>query len=68
MPRSFYNGFFQLGAAFLRKPFVYSDSKLSLLRRHFDQIWHLCFYDKEKVESGGITRHMKEPIEPVIFD
>lgn len=66
MPRSFSRVFFQLSSSFVRPQYLYSDLKISMLRKYMPSIWRTCFDSKLKPQE--VSRKFREPIERVIFE
>ena len=60
LPRAYSRIFFQLSSSFVLPQYLYSDMKISLLRKFMPQIWLACFNSKQLT--------MYEPIEKVIFE
>ena len=42
-PPSFSGLFYQMGACYFRPQFLYSDERISLVRRNIDAVWYSCF-------------------------
>jgi hypothetical protein len=43
---------------------MFSDMKISLIRKYIDSIWYTCYGTKK----GSVERNFSEPIEPFIFE
>lgn len=66
MPRSFSRVFFQLSSSFVRPQYLYSDLKISMLRKYMPSIWRTCI--DSKLKPSEVSRKFREPIERVIFE
>jgi hypothetical protein len=66
MPQSFSRVFFQLSSSFVRPQYLYSDLKISMLRKYMPSIWRTCF--DSTMKPAEVSRKFREPIERVIFE
>lgn len=66
MPQSFPRVLFQLSSSFVRPMYLYSDLKLSLLRKYMPSIWRACF--NSELTPVQVSKMFREPIERVIFE
>ena len=53
IPRSFSQVFFQLGSAFLRPKYVYSDNRIALIMYHINSIMEACFDQQDAFTELG---------------
>lgn len=60
LPQSFGRCLFQLGSSFVRPQYLYSDLKVSLIRKYMPSIWTACF--------GTQLPQLYEPHERAIFE
>ena len=67
MPHSFEKVFFQLSSIIFNRPqYLFSDMKISLLRKYISSIWRTCF--DSKLKPIEVSKMFKEPLERIIFD
>jgi serine/threonine protein kinase len=60
-PVSYHRCFFQLGSCFVRPEYLYSDMKVSLIRKYFASIWRTCFGNRP-------VPVLYEPVERILFE
>ena len=65
-PPSFSRVFYQLSSSFVRPQYLFSDLKISLLRRFMPSIWRSCF--DSKVVPRDVLKMFYEPIERQVFE
>lgn len=65
-PRAYSRVFFQLSSSFLRSQYLYSDMKISLLRKYIPSVWRCCL--DSSMLPKDIHRKFREPIERLVFD
>ena len=63
---SFARVFFQLSSSFVRPQYLFSDMKISLLRKFMPSIWRACFDSKAKPLE--VQMMFLEPVEKTIFE
>lgn len=61
-PRSFHQIYFHLASSFVRPKFLFSDMKISLVRKYLNAIWFSCFGKKDATKNFG------EPVDPFVFE
>lgn len=66
MPKSYSRVFFQLSSSFVRPTYLYSDLKISLLRKYMPSIWRTCF--DSSIKPSKVSKMFHEPIERIIFE
>eukprot|EP00347_Sterkiella_histriomuscorum_P000291 403376447 len=63
-PKSFHQVYFQLASTYVRPHFMFSDMKVSLIRKYINSIWYSCFGKKD----ASFENEFNEPIEPFVFE
>ena len=63
-PSVFSQVYFQLGSTFVRPQLMFSDFKISLIRKYISSIWFSCFGKRNVVAEALFS----EPIDPFIFE
>lgn len=66
LPQSFSSCFFQLSSSFVRPQYLFSDMKISLLRKYMPSIWRSCF--DRTMDNQSVQALFLEPMERSVFD
>jgi len=62
-PHPFSSVLFQLGSAFQRLSYLYSDNRIALIRYNIEAIFLKCFDVKDAV----VSQRFVEPVEPSMY-
>jgi hypothetical protein len=66
LPQSYSRIFYQLCSSFVRPQYLFSDMRISLLRKYMPSIWKSCF--QNDISAQDVHSKFFEPLERTIFD